>query len=59
MPPVLLTISATCERLSLGRTKVKELVACGELESVKIDRSRRVVAESVDAYVERLRQAAA
>lgn len=59
MPPVLLTIAATCERLSLGRTKVKELIAAGELESVKVDRARRVVAASIDDYVERLRQTAA
>lgn len=40
--------------LSLGESKVWELVARGEIESVKIDGARRVRPDAVEAYVERL-----
>jgi excisionase family DNA binding protein len=40
--------------LSLGESKVWELVARGEIESVKIDGARRVRPGAVEAYVERL-----
>lgn len=41
--------------LGIGRTKVFELMASGELESVAIGRSRRVPVEALDAFVEGLR----
>jgi excisionase family DNA binding protein len=51
---LLLTIEAAAELLSLGRTTVYELVATGELASVKIGRSRRVSYESLRRFAERL-----
>jgi excisionase family DNA binding protein len=42
--------------LGLGPTKTWELIARGELESVKIDGARRVPDEAIDDYVKRLRQ---
>jgi excisionase family DNA binding protein len=50
----LLSIPEAGEALHLGETKVKELVARGELLSVKIGKSRRIPATAVQAFVERL-----
>jgi excisionase family DNA binding protein len=52
---LLLKVEQAAERLGLGRTIVWGLVATGELESLKIGRSRRVPVEALNAYVERLR----
>ena len=54
---LLLTIPETTRRLNVGRTKTYELITSGELESVTIGRARRVPADAVAAYVERLRSA--
>lgn len=45
--------------LGLGRSKIYELLASGELESVKIGKARRVPAEALEDYVRRLRATAA
>jgi excisionase family DNA binding protein len=50
----LLSIPEAGEALHLGETKIKELVARGELLSVKIGKSRRIPANVVRSYVERL-----
>lgn len=55
---LLLTIADTGPKIGVGRTKVYELIEAGEIETVRIGRRRLVVAESIDAYVERLRTAA-
>ena len=47
----LITVTETMRRLSLGRTKVYELLADGRIQSVKIGRSRRILAESLEAIV--------
>lgn len=47
----LLTVAETMRRLSLGRTKVYELLNEGHLQSVKIGRSRRILIESLEAFV--------
>jgi excisionase family DNA binding protein len=54
---LLLTPERAAERLDLGRTKVFELIASGELESVRIGRARRIPADAVASYVARLRAA--
>lgn len=54
MDRALLSIPEVSEALHLGETKVKELVARGELLSVKIGKCRRVPVGAVQAYVERL-----
>jgi len=41
-------------RLGIGRTKVFELMAAGELRSVKIGSSRRVSATALADFVSRL-----
>lgn len=43
----------------LGRTKLYELIASGELRTVKIGRRRFVPASAVEEYVARLEQLAA
>jgi excisionase family DNA binding protein len=45
--------------LSVGRTTVYELIATGELESVKIGAKRLVPQDAIDAYVTKLRERAA
>lgn len=40
--------------LSIGRSKLYELLATGALRSVRIGKSRRIPAEELAAYVQRL-----
>ena len=54
MERTLLSVPEAGEALHLGETKIKELVARGELLSIKIGKSRRIPASAVRAYVERL-----
>jgi excisionase family DNA binding protein len=42
-------------KLELGRTSIFHLVKTGELRSVKIGRSRRIPADALEEYVERLK----
>lgn len=51
---VLLTVEQAAHRLSISRTKMFQLIKGGEISSVRIGRSRRVPAEALTAYVERL-----
>jgi excisionase family DNA binding protein len=53
---VLLTPSEAAERLSIGRTKLYELMAAGLIRSVRIDRSRRIPVTALDDYVQRLQR---
>ena len=53
---LLLTPAAAAEKLSLARSTVYQLVLTGELESIKIGRSRRVLASALTDYIERLRR---
>lgn len=55
--PLLLTPEQAAKSLSIGRNKVFELMAAGELESVQIGRSRRVPWQAIEDYVVRLRSA--
>jgi excisionase family DNA binding protein len=52
---ILLTPERAAEQLDVGRTTVYGLITSGELDSVKIGRSRRIPADALVAYVERLR----
>jgi excisionase family DNA binding protein len=51
---LLLRPTEAARRLSIGRTKVYELMAAGELRSVKIGSSRRVSATALADFVARL-----
>jgi excisionase family DNA binding protein len=43
------------EQLDVGRSQMFELIARGEIESVKIGRLRKIPSDALTAYVERLR----
>lgn len=45
------TVGEVAELLGYGETKVRMLIAQGDLRSLKDGRSRRVLPEWVDAYV--------
>lgn len=47
------TVRETCEHLRCSRRYLYELLTRGELQSFTMGRARRVVAVSVDDYVER------
>lgn len=53
--PLLHSPEGAAERLQCGRTLIYELLASGEIESVKIGRLRRIPDESLIAYVNKLR----
>ena len=52
---LLLTVDEAAQRLGIGRSHAYIYVLRGELESVKLGRSRRIPAEAVDRFVEKLR----
>lgn len=53
--PLLLTINDAAERLGIGRTLMRALVAADEVESVKIGRLRRIPEDALGAYIHHLR----
>jgi len=50
----LLTLPEVQEALSLGRSKIYELIGSGELRPVRVGRAVRFPACEIDAFVERL-----
>ncbi|WP_433299032.1 helix-turn-helix domain-containing protein [Actinoplanes sp. CA-030573] len=54
--PLVLTIEQAARRLGIGRTLTYALVTSGEIESVTIGRLRRIPAECLTEYINRLRQ---
>ena len=50
---------AAAAALGIGRSKLFELIAAGQIETVQIGRSRRVPAEALTQYVDRLRSSSA
>ncbi len=54
--PLVLTIEEAARRLGIGRTLMYALVTSGEIESVTIGRLRRIPADCLSEYVNRLRQ---
>ncbi len=52
---LLLRPEEAAARLHVGRSTVFELMADGQLESIKIGRSRRIPHAALVAFVERLR----
>ena len=47
------TVVEVAEMLGYGQTKVRMLVITGEIRSLKDGRSRRILPEWVDEYVQR------
>jgi excisionase family DNA binding protein len=56
--PLLLAPEVAAERLQCGRTMIYELMATGQIESVKVGRLRRIPTAALAAYVARLREQA-
>jgi excisionase family DNA binding protein len=56
MDKLLLRPEEAAEVLSIGRSRLYELLGRGELASVRIGTSRRVPAEELVRYVDRLRE---
>lgn len=54
-PTIVLTVEQAAKRLGIGRTLMYSLVSTGEVESVTIGRLRRVPADALTTYVNRLR----
>lgn len=54
MERVFLTAEEAAEALRVGRSRVYELLAAGEITSVKIGRLRRIPVDAVREYAERL-----
>lgn len=54
MDKLLLAPEEAAELLGIGRTKVFQLIATGELRSVRIDRCRRVTPEALIDFVRTL-----
>ncbi len=58
--PLLLTVGESCDQLRVGRTKLYELAASGEIDIVKIGtKATRITKSSIEAYVDRLKVRAA
>ena len=51
---VLMTVADAAQQLRLGRSRIYTLLMSGELESVKIGRSRRITRKALDRFVENL-----
>lgn len=56
--PVLVSVPEAARRLGIGVSKLKELVAEGEIRSVKIGRRRLFRPRHLEAYADELDQAA-
>lgn len=51
---LLLTVEEAAEELRIGRTRMYALIATGEVPSVKVGGSRRVLYDELAAYLRRL-----
>jgi excisionase family DNA binding protein len=49
---ILVTVDEATHILSMGRTRIYQLIRSGELKSVKCGKSRRIVADSIRTYVD-------
>ncbi len=56
MDKLLLTPEEAAEALSVGRSKVYELIGKGRLSSVRIDASRRIPVDALTEFVQGLRE---
>lgn len=54
MSRILYPVHEVAQQLGVGLTTAKALIKSGELRSVKIGRARRVPAEALQEYVQRL-----
>lgn len=52
---LLLSVEEAAEQLSIGRSYLYGLIQKGEIKSLKLGKSRRIPADEIPAYVERLK----
>ena len=50
-------IPEATEALGISRSRLYELLAAGQIESVHVGRTRLIPAEALEEYVDRLREA--
>lgn len=55
IPQRLLDVNETAQVLRVSRAKLYELLAAGDLESVKLGARRLIPLEAVDAFIDNLR----
>ena len=55
MEKLLLSPEDVADALTLSRTRVYEILASGELFSVKVGKMRRIPRQSLEEYVDKLR----
>ena len=55
MDAILVSVEEAAHRLSMSRSKVYDLVLSGQIESIKVGRSRRVLVAGIDDFINRLR----
>jgi excisionase family DNA binding protein len=53
---MLLTPEDVAKALSMGRTKVYQLIMSGAIESISIGRSRRVERSALERFIRRLKE---
>lgn len=54
MSTLVYTVMEVAEQLRVGRTTAYGLISSGELPSIKVGGSRRVTAEALRTYIDRL-----
>ena len=55
--PLCVRVATAMRMLGIGKTKIYELIATGDLETVRLGRRTLVVLASIEALFERLRAA--
>ena len=55
----LLTVQEAARALGMGYSTLRRRIAAGELEAIRLGRSRRIRPEELDAFIERLARASA
>ncbi|HEY8722142.1 helix-turn-helix domain-containing protein [Pengzhenrongella sp.] len=50
---LLLTVPEAAHRLGIGRSFMYQLIAAGEIETIRIGRLRKIAPRAVEAFVER------
>lgn len=59
MNKLLYAVTEASDATGIGRSKLYELMAAGEIESVKVGKRRLIPADALEAFVAHLRQEAA
>jgi excisionase family DNA binding protein len=54
--PIAMTVASAMSALGIGKTKLYELLASGDLEAIRVGRRRLILQASIEALVERLRE---